>query len=205
MKWLHRIKLKFLKAFKLDDLFYDVNLFVENHELYDFNEIDNFKIDKNKKIMIVIDDNRSICNIIKKEAKKYLKNYNFLVFSTQMAAYNLIKYFEINNIKPDIAYIDIFFNGLLKVDDYNLKLDGVDVLKYLKDKNKDLNYVFFTSSPLTPESTRINNINKKFEVLEQKEIHTKCLTKITSDEEIRANIYKELDLGIDICLKQNEI
>lgn len=200
MKWLRRIKLKFLRAFKLDDIFYDVNLFIENCDGYTCSEQLDFKINKNKKLMIILDDNRSICNIIKNEAKKYLKDYNFLVFSTQMAVYNFIKYSEENDIKPDIAYIDIFYNGLLKIDDYNLKLDGVDVLKYMKDKNPDLNYIFFTSSPLTPESTRINNINKKFEVLEQKEIHTKCLTKILSDEDLRSKIYKELDLGIDIVL-----
>lgn len=152
-------------------------------------------IDKDKKTILIIDDNEGMVNFIRDDFVSILgddfSNYNILTFTSPLAAYILIMYFEKINLKVELAIIDILLNGIVKTSEKNIKLTGVDVFEYLKQKTKIQNFFFYTGNQLNTDITFVRQMVEQFKKITGKNIEDFTIYKTTIDMEERHKLFKE--------------
>ena len=124
----------------------------------------------NKKTILIIDDNLGIVSFLEDDVKEMAREYslniddfNIVAIYGNDAAINAItlvkKYPE---FKVDYAIIDLTYGAIIKTDKGNVKFNGVDVFCYLREKNPNLKYVFFTGNTLNTYLNSIKRMVEKF-------------------------------------------
>ena len=121
-------------------------------------------IDDNKPSILIVEDFQSRIDVLIQElnydkSNKLFETFNIYTASSEYAAFAVEKYIIKENVKIDLAILDITFGGILNRKD----LDGVDLAIMLKEKNPNCEILFFTGHTLNRKNPEIFSFIKKFE------------------------------------------
>jgi len=122
------------------------------------NECLNWKntFEKGKKNFLIIDDNKGIVSIIRSlindlgnEGRIDLSKWNILSFEGKQAGVFLLKFLMDNEVSQiDSALIDITFGNILRIFKKNIKINGIHIAYFLKQKFPNLKFYFYTGNTL---------------------------------------------------------
>ena len=154
------------------------------------------KYDKYKKTFVIIDDNEGIISLImdllyelEDEGKINLKEWNILPFTTKHAGIFFLRtllkkeFFSI-----DAALIDITYGNILRINNKNIKINGIHLSYFLK-KIYNTKFFFYTGNTLN-EYIKSQKVIKEFFKKElKKPIEDYVIYKNrVSDEELKDKI-----------------
>jgi len=118
------------------------------------------KIIESKQTLMIIDDVagmiETVDELLEEIAEEYGINaeekYNIIRITTDMAGIIAICMLQKKNIKVDILITDILFGGIIEDNEGVMRaIDGIDVAAYMKSKNKDLKYLFYTGCEVSAD------------------------------------------------------
>jgi len=150
--------------------------------------------DKNKKTCIIIDDNRGIISIVKNALKELhyenkinLNKWNILTFEGGHAAIFFLKFLLQNNFKNiNCALIDITFGNILRINNKNIKINGIHLAYFLKKLYPNIKFYFYTGNTLNEYVKYQKELKDFFKEFYGESIDKYVLNKInTSDEDLK--------------------
>jgi CheY-like chemotaxis protein len=145
------------------------SFFIKN----DFEELNNLKL----KVLDIMSNKEDILKDSYKDLLLEIKNdtslYEFFIKSFDLNKYQIktvsnqfcgFKIKELlnsdNSFKPDIAVLDIILGDGIRTENQYQLIDGIDLLKLLKLKNKDVKYKFITGCALSTASKEVDKLKK---------------------------------------------
>jgi hypothetical protein len=143
------------------------------------------KIKPNTKTIFIIDDNCFISEMIETELHNRLEKENrtdeFSVIQMCKAdvAYNYMTILTKYNIKPDFLLVDIEFGKVERINNANMRLDGVDLAIESTVVNPELKFILFTGNVISSENKKNYKFVGKFENYFGKNILDKIIIKDT--------------------------
>jgi len=154
--------------------------------------------DKSKKTFLIIDDNFGIVAIIKDiidelsaEGKINLEEWNILSFQEKQAGIHLLKSIQIDGLKVDAAFIDMTYGSIIRIKERNIKINGLHIFKFLKDKNENINFKFYTGNVLNEYINNNKEIIDYFHKITGKNIKDYIIMKSrTTDDDLKNEILK---------------
>jgi len=118
------------------------------------------EIIESKKTLMIIDDVagmiETVDELLEEIAEEYgidaEEKYNIIRITSDMAGIIAICMIQKKNIKVDILITDILFGGIIEDNEGVMRaIDGIDVAAYMKSKNKDLRYLFYTGCEVSAD------------------------------------------------------
>jgi hypothetical protein len=143
------------------------------------------KIKPNTKTIFIIDDNCFISEMIELELNDRLEKENradeFSVIQMCKAdvAYDYMTILTKYNIKPDFLLVDIEFGKVERINNANMRLDGVDLAIESTVVNPELKFILFTGNVISSENKKNYKFVGKFENYFGKNILDKIIIKDT--------------------------
>jgi len=166
-------------------------------------ECENWQInfDKNKKTFIIVDDNSGIISLIKhyleelsNEEKINLNEWNIISFTGEQTGIFFLKFLykhKIENLKA--ALIDITYGNILRIDNINIKVNGIQLAYIMSTKYKNVKFYFYTGNTLNKYVKSQKLIRDFYKKFFNKEIDEKIINKInTSEEELKEKLLELL-------------
>lgn len=166
----------------------DVELFVPEERLIS-------KFDPSKHSILIIDDSKGIISIVEdyiKVCKVDTSNYNVLTFFGVYAPFvmertlDVLKQKGLNKI--EFAIIDIVLPGKIKIEDKNIKKDGIDVAISLNTHFSCNNFCFYTGNILQAYEEFAKEKEQKFKKKFHKDLKDFIIFKGDGSDE---NVIKE--------------
>lgn len=154
--------------------------FIENKEL---SELILKKIKPNTKIIFLIDDNCFIMGMLEEELQQRLgdsEEYTIIAMCSSYVAYDFMTLITKYNIKPDYLIVDIEFGQIERINEKNVKLDGIDLLIESHLINNEISYKLFTGNVITKETAINYDYVKKYEYYFGEKILDSVLIKDTA-------------------------
>ncbi len=107
-----------------------------------------------------------LMDVIYKMDQKILKqdlHFEIQKVGGNYAPYSIYRKVELDSdYRVDLAIIDIIFGGLVYKNDKPLRIDGIALARYLKEKNPNIEVVLFTGSDLEKTSKEYKDIVRYF-------------------------------------------
>ncbi len=127
-------------------------------------EVTKLTYDPSKKNILIMDDFEGMALLIKDELKRVQccdidKTFNIILSTGSFAGFTVKQFLENEDIKIDIALLDITLGGVIEGVEY----DGVDIAIILKKYNPDCVIRFVTGHTLNRHNPEIFKFIKKFE------------------------------------------
>jgi hypothetical protein len=152
-----------------------------------------------KNNFLIIDDNKGIITLIKEliyelylDKKIDLEKWNIIPFYDNQASVFLLKAIfngELKNVKA--ALIDITYRNILRIENKNIKINGIHLAYFLKKFFPEIKFYFYTGNTLN-EYIKSQKFSKEFfEKTFGQKIDNFIINKMnTSDEELKNFIIK---------------
>jgi len=147
---------------------------------------------------IVIDDNYGVIESIKdiiedlKSRKIISKDWGFQYYYTKLAPIYLLKDIKRKNYIPDAGLIDITYGSIIRINDKNIKINGVHIFDFILKINSDFKFYFYTGNTLNSYVKNINKMMNYFKKIYKKDMNNYILTKNFQDEKEIYNIIEKL-------------
>jgi len=127
-------------------------------------EVTKLTYDPSKRNILIMDDFEGMALLIKDELKRVqccdiYKTFNIILSTGSFAGFSVKQFLENEDIKIDIALLDITLGGVIEGVEY----DGVDIAIFLKKYNPDCVIRFVTGHTLNRHNPEIFKFIKKFE------------------------------------------
>jgi len=168
-------------------------------------DCNNWKKDfqSDKKIFLIVDDNKGIISIVDgllnelhNEKRINLDEWNILKFDGSEAGLFFLKFLLKNEVeKIDAALVDITFGNILRIFGKNIKINGIHLVYFLKQKFPNMNFYFYTGNTLNEYIKYQKNMKDFFNEKFNEPIEKYLIQKMNTSDEKLKNYLEELFKG----------